>query len=85
MIYEKNYVLYKISDYLGQKKSLSLTYDTDMKIDVYAEDGDNKQKVATFTVKGIDNVANNDIAKGNTSTGLPKVSLSFELTRSGLI
>jgi len=43
-------VLYKKSDYLGQKKSLSLTYDTDMQIDVYSEDGDVKTKVATFKV-----------------------------------
>lgn len=55
-----------------------------MKIDVYAEDGAKKEKVATFTIKGIDDVAQNDIAKSNT-TGAPKVSLSFELTRSGLI
>ena len=33
--YQRSYVLYKRSDFLGQKKSLSLTYDTDMKIDVY--------------------------------------------------
>jgi hypothetical protein len=69
MVYDKNYVLYKKTDYLGQKKSLSLTYDTDMKIDVYSEgDGTNKEIVATFTVKGIDTVANNDLAKQNTTS-----------------
>lgn len=37
MVYDKEYLLYKKSDFLGQKKTLTLTYDTDMKIDVYAE------------------------------------------------
>ncbi|CDW74071.1 protein heat shock protein [Stylonychia lemnae] len=81
--YEKNYILYKKSDYLGQKKSLSLTYDTDMKIDIYAEDGDQKTKVATFTVQEIDRVAQTAALQNGTT--LPKVALSFELTRSGLI
>ena len=63
MVYEKEYVLYKKSDFLGQKKTLTLTYDTDMKIDVYAGDSDSREKVATFTVKGIDTVATNDVAK----------------------
>lgn len=64
MVYEKEYVLYKKSDFLGQKKTLTLTYDTDMKIDVYAEgDSETREKVATFTVKGIDTVATNDVAK----------------------
>lgn len=84
MVYEKNYVLYKKSDFLGQKKSLSLSYDTDMKIDVYSESASSKNKIATFSVKGIDNVATNEISKLNT-TGSPKVSLNFELTRSGFI
>lgn len=84
MVYEKNYVLYKKSDFLGQKKSLSLSYDTDMKIDVYSESATSKNKIATFTVKGIDNVATNEVSKLNT-TGSPKVSLNFELTRSGFI
>jgi hypothetical protein len=38
VVYEKQYVLYKPTDFLGQKKSLSLTYDTDMQIDVYQVD-----------------------------------------------
>uniref|UniRef100_S4REL5 Hypoxia up-regulated protein 1 n=1 Tax=Petromyzon marinus TaxID=7757 RepID=S4REL5_PETMA len=77
IVYEKNYVLYKRTDYLGQKKSLSLTYDTDMKIDVYSESEDGKkEKVSTYVIKGIDTVASNDIANQ------PKVTLSFELSRS---
>lgn len=83
MVYERNYVLYKKSDFLGQKKSLSLSYDTDMKIDVYSE-GSSKTKIATFTVKGIDSIASNELSKMNT-TSQPKVALNFELTRSGFI
>lgn len=33
--YFRNYTLYKLSDFLGQKKTLSLNYDTDMRIDAY--------------------------------------------------
>jgi len=65
-----------------------LTYDTDMKIDVYAEnsEGDNqfKEKLATFTVKGINEAATSTVAKQEGSSQ-PKVTLSFELSRSGLI
>jgi hypothetical protein len=81
--YERNYVLYKKSDYLGQRKSLSLTYDTNMKIEVYY-DSEPKELLATFTINGIDDVATNEIAKKEGSSK-PKVSLSFELNRSGLI
>jgi hypothetical protein len=39
--YDRTYQLYKIGDYLGQRKTLSLTYDTNLKIDVYSgEDSD---------------------------------------------
>lgn len=55
-----------------------------MQIDVYSEDGEKKEKLATFTVKGIDEVANNTVARKEGSSQ-PKVTLSFELTRSGLI
>ncbi len=80
-------MLYKKSDYLGQKKSISFVYDTDMIIDVYAEQesGDSKrEKLATFTVSGIEDVAINDVALKEGSSK-PKVTLSFELSRSGLI
>lgn len=57
-----------------------------MKIDVYGENEDANQRehLATFIVSGIDDVATNSIAKKEGSSK-PKVSLSFELTRSGLI
>lgn len=84
--YSKSVLLYKKSDYLGQKKTISLTYDTDMKIDVYGENeaAGFREHLATFIVNGIDDVANNTIAKKDNSTK-PKVSLSFELSRSSLI
>ena len=41
-----------------------MTYDTDMKIDVYSESEDGKkEKVSTYVIKGIDTVASNDVAK----------------------
>lgn len=56
-----------------------------MKIDVYAESPEmEREHLATFTVTGIDQVAKNDIALKEGSSK-PKVALSFELTRSGLI
>lgn len=76
--------MYKKTDYLGQRKSLSLTYDTNMKIDVYAVDGDSTEHLSTFSVNSLDDIATNDVAKKEGSSK-PKVTLSFELTRSGLI
>lgn len=63
-----------------------MTYDTDMKIDVYGENevAGQREHLATFIVNGIDEVANNTIARKENSTK-PKVSLSFELSRSGLL
>ncbi len=69
---------------MGQKKSISLTYDTDMLIDVFSENSQTKEKLATFTVKGISDAANSTLARQEGSSQ-PKVTLSFELSRSGLI
>jgi hypothetical protein len=57
-----------------------------MKIDVYSEEDINgkKEKLATFVVHGIDEVARNEVSQKEGSSK-PKVTLSFELTRSGLI
>lgn len=54
-----------------------------MKIDIYAEDGDKREKLVTYTVKGIED-ASGKAAKLENAT-IPKVTLSFELTRSGLL
>jgi hypoxia up-regulated 1 len=57
-----------------------------MKVDVYGENEEAgyREHLASFVINGIDEVATNEIAKKEGSTK-PKVSLSFELTRSGLI
>lgn len=54
-----------------------------MKVDVYQGDDEKKQLVSTFTIKGIDRAANVSAQKENAT--LPKVTLSFELSRSGLV
>lgn len=57
-----------------------------MSIDVFSEnsDGNTKEKLATFIVKGINEAANSTLARQEGSSQ-PKVTLSFELSRSGLI
>jgi hypothetical protein len=47
-----------VSDYLGQKKSLTLNYDTNMQIDIFTGEG---EKLATFTVNGLDEIASSDL------------------------
>lgn len=82
--YERSYILYKQSDYLGQKKTVSLNYDTNMKIDVYAGLDSEGDHLATFTVNGLDEIAASDLLKKDNVTR-PRVSLHFELTRTGLL
>jgi hypothetical protein len=55
-----------------------------MVVQAYSEDGDTKTPIATYTIKGIDTIATGDLAKKENVTQ-PKVTLSFELTRSGLL
>ncbi len=55
-----------------------------MLIDVFSENSQTKEKLATFTVKGISDAANSTLARQEGSSQ-PKVTLSFELSRSGLI
>lgn len=55
-----------------------------MKIDVWAVNGDESELLSTFTVNSLDDIATNDVAKKEDSSK-PKVTLSFELTRTGLI
>jgi hypothetical protein len=73
-----------LTDYLGQKKNLNLNYDTNMKIDVYAGQDSEGDHLATFTVNGIDEIAASDLLKKENVTR-PRVSLQFELTRTGLL
>lgn len=57
-----------------------------MVIDIFSAplSGQAKEHLQTFTVRGIDEVATNDISLKNDSSK-PKVTLSFELSRSGLL
>ncbi len=55
-----------------------------MIIEVTTDDGVTKSSLATYTIKGIDQIAHGDLAQKENVTQ-PKVTLSFELTRSGLL
>jgi hypothetical protein len=55
-----------------------------MKIDVYAGLDSEGEHLATFTVNGIDEIAASDLLKKENVTR-PRVSLHFELTRTGLV
>ena len=84
ILYDRTYQLYKIGDYLGQRKTLSLTYDTNMKIDVYSGEDSEGDHLATFTVNGIDEIADSELLKKENVTR-PRVSISFELSRTGIL
>ena len=56
-----------------------------MKVDVFGVHDNNKEELlATYFIDEIDDISENGIAKKENST-LPKVSLSFELTRSHIL
>jgi len=56
-----------------------------MKIDVFGVyDDDKEELIATYLVDELEDISENGIAKKENST-LPKVSLSFELTRSHVL
>lgn len=88
--YDRTHILFRNTDYLGLKKSLSLTYDQDMKIEVFkgelAVEGNvsDQELMATFDISGISSLKDNHVGKKEGSTK-PKVSLNFEYTRSGLV
>ena len=84
IVYEKETVLYKRSDYLGQKKTIHLAYDVGMKIEATALHPDGtEEELVTFGLTDIDKIMDKDVMKKETTTR-PKVSLSFELSRSHL-
>jgi hypothetical protein len=55
-----------------------------MKIDVYAGADSEGDHLATYIVNGLDEIAASDLLKKENVTK-PRVSLQFELTRTGLI
>lgn len=84
IVYEKETVLYKRSDYLGQKKTIHLAYDVGMKIVATALHPDGtEEELMVFGLTDIDKIMDKDVMKKETTTR-PKVSLSFELSRSHL-
>lgn len=89
--YEKVARLFRRGDILGLKKSLSLTYDQDMRIELFRGDKepetdavDHLELLTTFELAGIGALKENSVAKKEGSSK-PKVSLSFEMTRSGFV
>lgn len=90
--YEKEVVLYKKTDYLGQKKTINVIYDKGMNIDAYAvreveREGEEPQVIfeplVSYNLPELDEIAKKDVVLKEGSTK-PKVSLNFELTRSHL-
>lgn len=87
--YNREVVLYKQSDYLGQKKTVNLNYDKGMKVECFKvtpqDEGEAiEELLVTYDLDEVEKYATNEIAlKANSTT--PKVSLSFELSRSQFI
>ena len=84
IVYDKETVLYKQSDYLGQKKTIHLFYDVNMRIEATALHPDgSEEELAVFELQDIDKIMEKEVMQKETTTK-PKVSLSFELSRSNL-
>ena len=82
--YEKETTLYRRSDYLGQKKTIHLNYDVDMLIEATAIHPDGSEEaLASFELNEISSIMEKDVMK-EPATTKPKLSLSFELSRSHL-
>ena len=54
-----------------------------MQVVAYAEYDDRREKLGVFAIEGIHEVANNDVSLKEGSS-LPKVTIGFEFSRSGL-
>ena len=89
--YHKEVTLYKKSDYLGQRKTINVIYDRAMLISVYNIDEDSEDGAAAdlkdltpivqYALPDIDTIMDYDVVKKE-GTSKPKVSLTFELSRS---
>ena len=83
--YFKDTVLYKRTDYLGQKKTIHLDYDVNMLIVATAVHPDgSEEELKRFELKSIAEIMEKEVMQKETTTR-PKLSLSFELSRSHLI
>ena len=77
--------MYKRSDYLGQKKTIHLDYDVNMLIEATAIHPDGtEEELKRFELVDITRIMEKDVMQKE-STTRPKLSLSFELSRSHLI
>ena len=73
--YTKKTTLFKSStDYLGQKKTINVSYDKAMQVDVFAVDKDSEEHIATYKLEELGEIAKNEVATKEGST-VPKVSL----------
>lgn len=84
IVYEKETVLYKRTDYLGQKKTIHLAYDVNMLVEATAiyPDG-TEESLIKFELNDIAKIMEKEVMQKETTTR-PKLSLSFELSRSHL-
>ena len=84
IVYDKETVLYKQTDYLGQKKTIHLFYDVNMRIEATALHPDGtEEELAVFELQDIEKIMEKEVMQKETTTK-PKVSLSFELSRSNI-
>ena len=84
IVYEKDTILYKRTDYLGQKKTIHLYYDVSMRIEalMVKEDG-SEEPYTSWDINIAKLIEDKDVLRREKVTR-PKVSLSFELSRSHL-
>jgi hypothetical protein len=84
--YNKETTLFKSdSDYLGQKKTINMFYDRNMRVEIFAtSEGEDDTLLAYYLLEDIEEIAGSAAAKKEDST-TPKVSLSFELSRSHIL
>jgi len=84
IVYEKETVLYKRTDYLGQKKTIHLAYDVNMLVEATAIHPDGtEESLIKFELNDIAKIMEKEVMQKETTTR-PKLSLSFELSRSHL-
>lgn len=84
IVYEKDTMLYKRSDYLGQKKTIHLFYDVSMKIEATAiYPCGYEENIANWELDVTKLIEEKEVLRKERVTR-PKLSLSFELSRSHL-
>lgn len=84
--YFKETALFKTSDYLGQKKTIALYYDRSFIVDIFGRRNpldEAESLLQSYAVDMAEMMADEVMSTSGVTT--PKVSLSFELTRSHLL